>query len=194
MTRLNRMNKETGSFNLRFQAQTQICWNMLETSSIITKIPETSGAPGSRVSARSTGSGSMDHARVARIGEPVEARASAAGLQLKSGKMLRWSPLILYRMILVEKISKLHETSWEFMSFSNLFWSISMCSPFFNLFLSLVFPCFSLSSSIFLAFHAFAHWQALRCHWAPLQPTSPGPLGLWSGASPAKQSCSWCKY
>lgn len=89
MTQLNRMNKETGSFNLRFQAQTQICWNMLETSSIITKIPETSGAPGSRVSARSTGSGSMDHARVARIGEPVEARASAAGLQLKSGKMLR---------------------------------------------------------------------------------------------------------
>ena len=86
------MNKETGSFNLRFQAQTQICWNMLETSStssIIMKIPETSGAPGSRVSARSTGSGSMDHARVARIGEPVEARASAAGLQLKSGKMLR---------------------------------------------------------------------------------------------------------
>ena len=62
---------------------------MLETSSIIMKFPETSGAPGSRVSARSTGSGSMDHARVARIGEPVEARASAAGLQLKTGKMLR---------------------------------------------------------------------------------------------------------
>ena len=92
---------------------------------------------------------------------------------------------------------KKNKTSWDFMSFSNLFWSISMismCSPFFNLFLSLVFLYFSLSSSIFLAFHAFAHWQALRCHWAPLQPTSPGPLGLWSGASPAKQSCSWCKY